>query len=366
MYLKILLFVSFSIILFSCDPDDGPELLAPEDAKTAIVENSNNLSTDIIGIFQSEGADALKDLINLTNSMDPFNGRSSLNRTETNKLLMEKSSQFKSIFIPKESVNLRTDQHGGFDFELNWGVYEWVIDGFIKTSDEGSMIIIRFPTEGSQTNNAELRITGYEETLITYDDNGFPFEGYYPTLITADLSVDGNLMVDLNFEVAYNQIGSPEEANIYLLINPYKFQLTFNGPNNQSANLSASISKHNDIIASVNLDVVFVDQENDEISVLEGFVQYLDVKISGKIDVEGLVEIDEMGVGNPNEFIDLKLSIGSQVAGTIILVEEADVDFPDETYWVPFVEYSDGSKENLLDVLEESIIELELFFDDIG
>jgi len=41
-------------------------------------------------------------------------------------------------------------------------------------------------------------------------------------------------------------------------------------------------------------------------------------------------------------------------------------NFPDGTEWVPYVEYSDGSRQRLEDILEETIIELENFFDKIG
>ncbi len=287
----------FLLFVCACNETDGPEILAPEDAKTAIVESTSDLTADIVGITQSEGADALISLINLTNLADPFNGRTSLNRSETYKLLKEKSILFKSIFIPKGSVNLRTDQHGGFDFEANWGIYEWVPmeEVFIKTSSDAFMIIIKFPTEGSQTNNAELRITGYNETLIIYEEDGFVNEEYYPTLIGADLSVDGELMVDLAFEAGYNGFGDPVVADISLFINPYTFELTFNDTNDLSTSLSASISKSDNIIASVSVDVVFNNMEKEDVSVLEGFVQYLDLKISGRIDVAGIVEIEDLG-----------------------------------------------------------------------
>jgi len=124
--------------------------------------------------------------------------------------------------------------------------------------------------------------------------------------------------------------------------------------------------KNDNIIVSVSVEVIFANQEKEDVSVFEGFVQYLDLKISGRINVAGLEEIDNLGAGDPNEFIDLKLTIGSQVAGNIILVEEVDDSFPEETEWVPYVEYSDGSRERLEDILEETIIELENFFDEIG
>ena len=124
MILKKLAILFILFIVYACSDSDEPEILAPEDAKAAIVENTANLTSDIVGITQSEGADALIELINLTDLADPFNGRSSMTRSETYKLLKEKSVQFKSIFIPKGSVNLRTDQHGGFDFEENRGIYD--------------------------------------------------------------------------------------------------------------------------------------------------------------------------------------------------------------------------------------------------
>ena len=112
MILKKLAILFILFIVYACSDSDEPEILTPEDAKAAIVENTTNLTTDIVGITQSEGADALIELINLTNLADPFNGRSSMTRSETYQLLKKKSLQFKSIFIPRESVNLRTDQHG--------------------------------------------------------------------------------------------------------------------------------------------------------------------------------------------------------------------------------------------------------------
>jgi len=242
---KILTIFFILIVSFSCNDDEELVILTPEAAKTLIAEEAQAIHNDIVGIVQTEGAEALTDLMDLTNLADPFNGRSSMTRSETYQLLKKKSLQFKSIFIPRESVNLRTDQHGGFDFEANWGIYEWIPleEDFIKISGEGEMIIIRFPTEGSQTNNAELRITGYSEKLITYEEDGFVEEDYYPTLITADLSIEGELMVDLIFEATYNDFGDPVSADISLFINPYRFTLSFDDTNNLSASLSASISK---------------------------------------------------------------------------------------------------------------------------
>jgi len=163
---RILTIFLILIASFSCNDNEELGILTPEAAKTLIAEEAQAIHNDIVGIVQTEGAEALTDLMDLTDLADPFNGRSSLNRSETNKLLKEKFLQFKSIFIPKGSVNLRTDEHDGFDFEANWGSYEWLPmeEDFIKTSSEGEMIIIRFPTEGSPTNNAELRITGYNES----------------------------------------------------------------------------------------------------------------------------------------------------------------------------------------------------------
>jgi len=369
---RILTIFLILIASFSCNDNEELGILTPEAAKTLIAEEAQAIHNDIVEIVQTEGAEALTDLVDLTDLAELFNGRSSLSRSETYKLLRERSLQFKSIFIPKGSVNLRTDEHDGFDFEVNWGIYEWVPmeEDFIKTSSEGEMIIIRFPTNGSPTNDAELRITGYNETFIIFEEffkgNTFVEEGYYPTLITADLSIDGVLMVDLTFKAGYNDFADPVSGDISLLINPYRFTLSFNDTNSLSASLSASFSKNDDIIASVSADVIFSNQEKEDVSILEGFIKYLDLRISGRIDEAGLEEIYDSGEGDPNEFIDLQLTIGSQVAGNIILVEVVDDGFPDEPYWVHYVEYSDGSSERLEDILEDAIIELENFFDEEG
>ena len=89
------------MFVYTCTESDGPEILAPEDAKAAMVENTTNLTTDIVGITQSDGADALIELINLTNLADPFNGRSSLNRSEAYVLLKEKEPKKDTIGLEK-------------------------------------------------------------------------------------------------------------------------------------------------------------------------------------------------------------------------------------------------------------------------
>jgi len=358
-----------ALIVTSCGDSDSdePRVLTKEQAQATLNSMSSDATADIIEITQSEGFTALTKFFDLSSTSNLFGARIERDSKSIKSIFISRVRQFKQVFIPGNSVSALDNHDSAFDFQAHWGVYEYNPDTgeFEKTSENVEMIVVKFPTEGSQVNNATLRITAYEEELIIEMIDGVVVDEYYsPTVIRADLTVDEVLLVDLDLQLSYSSNGDPVSGNISLFLNPFRFSLIFDDSQSTVASLSASILKGEETIAAVELTVTFVNQEKEDVEKLEGFIQYRDVKLQGSIDVLGLEALEEGNIdGDPNDFINLALFIGADKIGDIVLVEEV-IDGVEEI--VLYVEFADGSRERLEDILEQVIMELDVALMDIG
>ncbi|MEM9391382.1 MAG: hypothetical protein AAGA02_12965 [Bacteroidota bacterium] len=359
-------FLVLCLVLSSCGDDDGGNSpLSIEDAKASMDNMAADMTTDVVNVVQSEGVEALDELFNLLDLNDPFGGRlAEMDQNEKRKWLKERAMLFKTIFIPTKSINFNRVKDSDFDFDGNKGIYNWnpLTEEFEKSEEASDFIIINFPSEGSETNNVALRITNYAEESIVEEEDGFVNEYYAITELNADLSVDGTTQVSVDLLVDYNDSGDPVSLNGSLFVNPYTFTVTFNDTQATVSTLTASITEGSNVITSADLTVTFETSDKEELIAVSGFVQYLNIKLQGSIDVTGAD--DEGDDFDINEFISLELFDGDNKIGDIVLVYEDDVDGYEEE--VIYVEYADGSKERLEDILQPVIDEFEDQFDDWG
>ncbi|MEQ8925346.1 MAG: hypothetical protein RLO81_06000 [Fulvivirga sp.] len=345
-----------SLIATGCGDSDesGTPQLGVVEAKESMDDLSDDLSADIVSITQSEGVEAVGDLFTLTNLSDPFNGRVS-NET-TKQWFKNRASSLKSIFSPKKVGFSRTEEDG-FNYSGNLGTYDWNSDEevFEKTSSAGQIIIINFPSAGSATNDAQLRITSYDEEL--FEDE---FDAYYmPTELTADLSIDGTKQIELDFSAEYNTNGDPISGNISLFLNPYTFTVSLNNTNSTSTVGSISIKEDGETIMSTTTNITFVSAAKEEVKNIDGNVTYRNLKITGSINVQGIESSEEVDYNN---FVKLVLFDNNNKVGDIVFVTEIE---DGEEYDVAYIKYADGSKEKLEDVLAPVIDEFENFQDEV-
>ncbi|MEQ9658059.1 hypothetical protein, partial [Fulvivirga sp.] len=210
---------------------------------------------------------------------------------------------------------------------------------------------INFPTEGSITNNAQLRITAYEDEL--FEDE---FEEYaMPTTLAVDLAIANVKLVEINFSADYNNEGVPTEGAVSIFLKPYTFTVAFDDSNATSTSGSFSLKSESETLINSSATIVFLSNEKDEVKTLEGMVTYRTMKLEGDIDVEG---IESAGEVDYNDFITLALFDNNAKVGDIVFVTEIIDEEEDD---IPYIQYADGSKQRLEDVFDEAIDELEEF-----
>lgn len=359
---KISLFLMAGCVLaFSgCNKEDDQPDVTPTDipaaeAKTTLSGMSDTMKGDVVSITQSEGVEAVTDLLGLFSSGFFEEEGRMLSKEEGKFLIREKARMARSFMIPRSARKMEDD--GSFNFTEAKGVYEWNAETeAFDFAEGGNAVIVKFPTEGSASNNAAFRLTNYEEVLIEFEGERY----FNPSVIAADLSVDEEELITLDLEINWTAKGEPETAFIDLFVKPFSFTVNFDDTGSTSSELEASIDKGTESITAVAVKVDYSSEEKEDVKLVDGFVSYRAVKIDGDIDVAAL---DASEDGDPNDYIHLSLLSNERKLGDIIFVkEEVEAGMED---WIPYVKYNDGSTQKLEELLKPVLDEAEAFFNDL-
>ena len=111
-----------------------------------------------------------------------------------------------------------------------------------------------------------------------------------------------------------------------------------------------SIKLDGETIVGVDVDVEFETGEKEDVSFVEGFVQYYNLKIAGNMDVP---TVEEEENGDINDFVNLELLLDDEKVGDIVFEED-----------LAYVVYADGSKELLEEIIQPVIDDIEELFED--
>jgi len=367
-----------SVLFFACDKDDDDDKpLNPEEAKKEITQLSTDMSTYITQMEEADGMVAFEDFLGLTEIDDPFTaGKSASSKS----LTFNKIKRFLTPDSYVESTEKSALEGDRFDFNLWVGTYEWDaahqmwIPAFEQPSDK---IIINFPTEGSNTNNATLTIHNYVDTEIIEEDGMYTYSYYQPTEVKADLYVNNIKLVDVNLMAEWDTYGDPKtiDASVYLI--PFEFTVDF-GMTTTAADVNVAIYYEDAKIFSAGVGATFQNSLEDEMPInINGYLQVLKVKF--EIDVNVLA-IEELFMGletgattmtDPEEFI---AAINEEIDAVVLVdgVKAADIELAmvttttsDMPFDIVFV-YSDGSTESAIPYFEALGTELDGFFYDLS
>ena len=331
--------------------DSNDEDFTVEVATASLNTMSDDMHTDIVEMVNSEGTESLTDLVDLLSEDDIFSGRIDEKATSS-QAIKERLKNFKKVFVPSSVLSVTEDDR--FDFVSNLGVYNYnaSIQEFEKSEEVVDDIQINFPTATSSTNNATLRILNYNDTKVVEDLE----EIYYPTLILADLTVNDNIVVSLDYTGSFQVNGTPESVDVTLFVIPFDYVLTFSNTESLKSTIAFTVSKNDESVISTTATVTFKTQVKKLVSAVEGEITYRDHSIKGDVDVVGMEEFDETQTGDINDYFNIALYEGTNKVGDVILEETADGEDYDA-----YLVYEDGSKELLETVLSPVIDEIEDF-----
>jgi hypothetical protein len=340
----------------ACNDDEGPAQLSKEDAQSRISEFNSTASGDLQGFADADGVQAIKDFFNLAQTDDPF-GRISVDKGKFRAFFREKGKAFRSIFVKDEALG-RT-QTGVFNFEEHAGVYAWDPllgeQGEFKLIDESNIIIILFPTEGSETNNARLELTAYSE--VEFYDEEFDEYRYEPAELKASLFVNQTKVASLDLVIEWDALGFPLSGSVTLEVAPYKATISFNDAAATSSSISASFIKGDRTLIATSVTANYSDDSKSEesLTTLEGYVQFLELKVQGTINAAAANEQEV----DWNEIIDVALYHNNDKLGDIVFVMENDEP-------VAYLQYADGSTEKLETILQPVIDEIEALTEELN
>ena len=124
------------------------------------------------------------------------------------------SQHFNNIQYFVNGPASKTSNEDPSPFDEIKGLYQWNPELGDLDKEESEFFIVLFPTEGSETNDAELKISDLQfETVSEFEDD-------YPTIIEGYLKVDDVKLVELSYDVEWTTDGEPVKANVALFILP--------------------------------------------------------------------------------------------------------------------------------------------------
>ncbi|WP_421763317.1 hypothetical protein [Ekhidna sp.] len=340
-------------VFTGCENDDEEKKtdLTAEEASALVHGSADKMGDDVVSLVESEGTQALVDFVKLLEGSEVIGGR--VSQKEWTKERLNMIIQF---FVNGPAA--RTDNTEPSTFDEIKGLYEWNPETMEFDKEASEFFIVKFPTEGSEVNNAELKISNLEFVTITETDGDIVDEYEVPAIIVGYLKVDDVTYIELDFEVNWSSTGFPEKADVTLLVKPFTFVLSFDDTFAKSASLLTSISLEESLVVGIDLTVEFETDAKEEPVYFEGSVSYRDLKIAGNVDITDIADD-----ANPNDFIDLALFADDTKVGDIVFVlEEIEPGFED---YVAYVEYADGTRENLEEILEPVLLEIEEIFEEL-
>jgi len=357
--------IAFVFGLSACNHDDEEKSssdLSKTDAKAKISSFNTTATQDLQDLSSSKGLKAITDLSNLTTIDDPFGGRAATDKKKVKEFLRKKGQTFRTILNNKYNPSGRTNEDG-FNFDTNTGVYEWneELQEFEKTG-ESDIIKVLFPSEGSNTNNAELRLNAYTETQLYDEEAGENF--YEPTSIDAELFVDGSKAASLQADVTWDPSDIPLTADITVSVVPFTASVSFDVTANNKNSLTASLTRDSHTIFATSIDVLYSssNKSDENVETVSGFVQLIDLKVQGNVDVKGIDAVQGDFV-DYDKFVDLTVTAENKKVGKVIFQTETENG---DQVSIAYIQYADGTKEKLEDLIQPVLDELDSIEEDIN
>ncbi|MEL6534891.1 MAG: hypothetical protein AAFQ98_05735 [Bacteroidota bacterium] len=338
-----------------------------QEAEESIDELGSSFSQDIIAMVQSDGINAIQNLADLGTlegrAEGPYNvqsigqlkeqGWQGLNLKEN---FRQKAADWKAVFDVRDNPKLKRyfrSQENGLD-EIG-GLLEWdqATQEFVRSEEEWPYLEVRFPTEGSATNNAVLLVTEYYFQGDTQDGSDDIIR------VEANLKVDGTEVINASLRAWNSEVKSGYTANLFLS--------PFDMSSSASVDLAAMTAEFQESL-SLN-DEVLLGTTVSAMLALEGESPWpTEVTFSQTIrDLGVLAEVDAAkaeawdGETNPDAFVTASMTLSDQHLGDIVW-EKSFIEEWEMEEWYPYLLLPNDDKVDVISLLDEEIQEVEAIF----
>lgn len=347
----------------ACEKDETEEL-SYEEGKEALNSMDSQMADDLDMMAESEGMTAVATLGGMD---DPF----SSNKSNASTAVIKNIKRF--ILPIQEQKNLKSTAEIAFNFDDYVGTYTW--DNSVERWDvdwgtPSDKIVIIFPADSTNmgNNNATLTISDYEEVAVTSDG----YTEYLPTLLAADLKIDGTEYMSIDMTGQWDEEGEPTSLDITVFLKPFTFSGQFS-QGSTDASIDLAINYNDEEIFSAGISATFSDDTKEEPDVIDGYIQYRKVKVEANINVANLAKVfEDLESGDSqydtvekiedaiNKEIDAKiLSDGKKVATIEVRLDE-------EEGYKPVLIFNDGTEEDAQSYFDNFSSNLEDLFEMIG
>lgn len=302
------------------DESNDNQPLTSEQAREAVSTVATQMNDDFTELRESQGMMALMEFNQITGFLNEPAGK-----LNTRRGVKQLARVIKSASQSASTARLKDVPQDEFDFEEMKGVYEWdeSIQDFVMTDESVDYIEFRFPTGESTTNNGSLKILSFEEN-----------EDYELIDLSAELAIDGELL--LSIRLVTESTASSESVSLDMFVSPFELSLS-TSESTSGAQIDFSMSRDEIDLMMVSLSIS-VDEQSGELEKIAGTISYRELTIEGSLDFSNIANItsaDQM-----NELVNLSVSYEGNKVGDVVF--QLDNGEP-----VPYIEYADGSRENL-------------------
>lgn len=308
-----ILSLTAGIILFSaCKKDTvtptSPIVYTPEQNKTNLQQNGLDAMKAMDDAKNLESVNNVTYFTDLLSKSNPFeNGSPSglmpIKVLYALKNFKETGDQGAVYASLRQAKSLDDDSTMEMAFNDVKGTYTWnkELNKWEKT--EGNILLFQFPSnENKNTNNASFSVDFKAYTGKVYNED---LQGNTPEKLVSKLTVDNNVLVQLNFDAKYDADGIPSYLETNLNIKPYNFNnkltlssslvshsfaFTHNSDNIFAFGTSANGDFTKAHLESLNDNTVSKADDLTKIATsINAYIQLMKVRLEGNADVTGLV-----------------------------------------------------------------------------
>ncbi len=271
----------FASVFFVACNDDENNMLSPDDSKVILENLDADMQSDL---DQMQNAQGFKAFVELQDMDDPF----SIAKSTKGSFVFNTIKKYLTLSSDKGLKSVKEEGH--FDFTGNLGTYTWSIASQAwDITHGGTNIVINFPTDSTLTeNNATLTINNFEdqEFVDEYDT------WYQPTAIDANLYINDTKYVELVLDATWQNNGDPQGLDLSVYLLPFEFTIEFTD-GATSTSITEALFLNNNQIMSIGGTIIFTDNTKEELSSVNGYVQYRTIKVKANVDVSALIELVE-------------------------------------------------------------------------